>query len=416
MARINRSRPTTRRRRRLKIKKALMWLLIVFIVLMIIFAVLIGTSHMGRYLNRQIMKIYGPVVKDDMLVPVLEDGVYTFTTDREMKVMQITDIHMGAGFFTIQKDRWAITAVSTMISIEKPDLVIITGDLAHPVGLQTGSFDNLTQLKMVAEMMENLGVYWTFVFGNHEALEPCFYTLKELADYISAADLKYCLFDRGPQNISGEGNHYINVKNSNGIITHSFIMLDSHAYAEGGYDNIKPDQIEWYEGVINQISEYNLTKHLEEGGLQADFKKPNSLMFFHIPLKEYEDAWYAYYLNEEKHYVKYIYGEAKGPRKPVNYGVAEDDVFETALRLGSTTGMFVGHDHLNNFQIEYKGIRLTYGYSIDYTAFVGIHKKGAQRGCTLIYAKTDGTWNSELSNYYQTKYDSINRTEVVSMN
>ncbi len=59
-------------------------------------------------------------------------------------------------------------------------------------------------------------------------------------------------------------------------------------------------------------------------------------------------------------------------------------------------------------------VRSSYSYSIDYVAFVGIHKQGAQRGCTLIYSNPDGTWHSELSNYYQTKYKNSGRTELVA--
>ncbi len=51
---------------------------------------------------------------------------------------------------------------------------------------------------------------------------------------------------------------------------------------------------------------------------------------------------------------KLIYGTVNGPRKPVNYGAGEDtNVSDTVVTLGSTDGIFCGHDHLNNFQIEH---------------------------------------------------------------
>ena len=59
-------------------------------------------------------------------------------------------------------------------------------------------------------------------------------------------------------------------------------------------------------------------------------------------------------------------------------------MFDTALELGSTSGFFCGHDHYNNASIEYKGIRLTYGMSIDYLAMPGIEKETKQRGAELI--------------------------------
>ena len=61
------------------------------------------------------------------------DGLWYFETDREFKVMQLTDVHIGAGFASQKKDAWAMNAVATMITQEKPDLVIVTGDIAYPV-------------------------------------------------------------------------------------------------------------------------------------------------------------------------------------------------------------------------------------------------------------------------------------------
>ena len=52
--------------------------------------------------------------------------------------------------------------------------------------------------------------------------------------------------------------------------------------------------------------------------------------------------------------------------------------------------VFCGHDHYNNFSIDYKGIRLTYGMSVDYLAYPGIYKEGTQRGCTIITFSPDG--------------------------
>lgn len=85
------------------------------------------------------------------------------------------------------------------------------------------------------------------------------------------------------------------------------------------------------------------------------------------------------------------------------------------LELDSTKGIFCGHDHFNNFSVEYKGIRLTYGKSIDYLAYVGIHKIGTQRGCTMITYSPDGTFTCKPESYYQDKYVSQYEKEEVTM-
>ena len=73
----------------------------------------------------------------------------------------------------------------------------------------------------------------------------------------------------------------------------------------------------------------------------------------------------------------------------------KSSLFDTAVELNSTKAMFYGHDHLNNVSLEYKGIRLTYGLSIDYLAYQGIENETDQRGGTLITLKPDNTFEIE---------------------
>ncbi|MBO7273931.1 MAG: hypothetical protein J6V22_03660, partial [Clostridia bacterium] len=61
--------------------------------------------------------------------------------------------------------------------------------------------------------------------------------------------LEHCLF-LPDGDLSGEGNHVINVKNSAGLITESFYMIDTHSYTDKDplgikwdYDYVKQDQI-----------------------------------------------------------------------------------------------------------------------------------------------------------------------------
>ena len=149
-------------------------------------------------------------------------------------------------------------------------------------------------------------------------------------------------------------------------------------------------------------------------------KKQNSdiksAAFFHIPLTEQRDAWYEYrdagYQNTEN--VELIYGVAGESGNVVFCGMHEDNLFETMLELGSTKAIFCGHDHDNNFSIDYKGIRFTYSMSVDYLAYPGIYKRGSQRGCTVINFSPDGTFDISAENYYQDKYQSqYDKEEVV---
>lgn len=91
------------------------------------------------------------------------------------------------------------------------------------------------------------------------------------------------------------------------------------------------------------------------------------MVFFHIPLQQYKTAYELYEANSKE--VKYYFGENN--EKMFDKVCASEypsKMFDTALRLGSTKAFFCGHDHYNNMSLEYKGIRLTYGMSIDYLA------------------------------------------------
>ena len=360
------------------------------------------------------------VQKDDIVVPEKdENGNWTFTTDRELKVMQLTDIHIGGGWLSLKQDKMAINAVASMITAEKPDLVVVTGDIVYPVPYESFSINNLAPAKIFATLMESLGVYWIPTFGNHDTEFYSTHSREDISEFYSSDDFKYCLFQTGSEDIDGYGNSVINVKNSTGIITQSIFTLDSHAYTGKGlisiikmdYDHIKQSQVDWYKTTLESNCEYNinLINSLDvenKAELLEKHSNINSLLFFHIPLQEYADAWFEYVDNgyQDTENAKLIFGTAGEEDDVVFCGVEPDNLFETMLELGGKKAVFCGHDHVNNFSIEYKGILLNYGYSIDYLAYKNIHKLGSQRGCTIITIKPDGEFNVVRENYYQDKY------------
>ena len=115
----------------------------------------------------------------------------------------------------------------------------------------------------------------------------------------------------------------------------------------------------------------------------------SSLIFPQMPLQEYESAYNLY--KDGSTEVKYYYCEIGEKDEEICCSKYKSKLFDTAVKLGSTKGIFVGYDHYNNISMEYKNIRLTYGMSIDYLAMPGISKKTKQRGGTLITLNSDST-------------------------
>ncbi len=404
-------------------KLALKILGAIFAVILIFVAVTAIISVMGNKANIEKIAAFPKVETEKQLVPEKdENGYWTFTTDEEFKVMQLTDVHIGGGWMSLKKDAMALNAVAAMVAAEKPDLIIVTGDIAYPVPFQAGTFNNLSSAKVFAALMEQLGVYWTLSFGNHDTEAYSYYGRDDISEFYSGEDMKYCLYQAGPDDVDGYGNQVINVKNSEGIITQSLFMLDSHSYVDGDilgimwkYDNIHENQVQWYKETLGTLNAQNNALLKEMGKEENSHIK--SAAFFHIPLTEQRDAWHEYrdagYQDTEN--VKFHYGVAGEGGDIVFCGIHEDNLFETMLELDSTKAVFCGHDHENNFSVDYKGIRFTYGMSVDYLAYPGIYKLGSQRGCTMISFSPDGSFECKQENYYQDKYESVYEKESVEM-
>ena len=187
---------------------------------------------------------YDKVEIENQLVPQKdENGYWYFTTDGDFKVMHLTDIHIGGGFLSKTVDEKALNAIATMVTKEKPDLVIATGDIAFPVPYRAGTFNNYSGAKAFANLMESLGVYWDVTFGNHDAEAYSYFDREAVAEIYSNEEFKYCLFQPGPENVDGYGNHVIEVKNSKGVITQALILIDSLSY-------IKDNIIESIKGMV----------------------------------------------------------------------------------------------------------------------------------------------------------------------
>ncbi|NLL63383.1 MAG: hypothetical protein GX241_03960 [Ruminococcaceae bacterium] len=358
------------------------------------------------------------VYEDEKLVPVEDEDGWTFTTNGDFKIVQLTDIHIGGGSFSKTKDQKAMNAVAAMITAEKPDLVVITGDMAYPVPFQAGTFNNSFSSLMLIELLETLGVYYAVVFGNHDSEYYSTHDREAVAAMWGADHLQYSLFKKGPENVDGVGNYIIKVKNTDGITKNAFFLLDSHAYTDGDvlgiqwkYDNIKESQIEWYRQNVLAIDAANKA-------IKPEYPLFTSLAFFHIPLEEYGMAWNEFKNNgyNDTENVQHIDGRFNEKDEKSYCGIYPEQFFETMLELGSTKATFCGHDHLNNAILRYKGIYLVYGMSIDYLAYPGIDKQGAQRGCTVIKLNADGDLEKiTLENYYQDKYVSKYPKETVTM-
>lgn len=306
--------------------------------------------------------------------------VITKESGKPFRILQLTDIHIGGGLFSKSKDRLALNAVEKIIKSAKADFVVVTGDVVYPFWINGGTHNNLKASKMFADLMDKCGVEWTLVFGNHDSEVFAKCTKEQLGDFYGS--LPRCHFVKGDENITGVGNYCIPLNNEDGSLNTALMFVDSNAYLSwhffSGFDTIHDDQIEWYKSTIKEMSK--------------DGEVARSLAFFHIPPKEFKEGWEKCYTGSGE--AQYHLGFVQEKDNYFGYPkTVEGRFFEEMVKFGSCKGMFMGHDHLNTLSITYKGIRLTYGMSIDYNAYYGIKKKHTQRGGTVIDIFDDGSFD-----------------------
>lgn len=318
-----------------------------------------------------------------------ENGVYTITTEKEdFKILQLTDIHLGGSFLSITKDIKALEAIYTLLKETKPDLVIVTGDLVFPMGVMSFSLNNRAPVMQFASFMRNTGIPWAFTYGNHDTEAMGLITdheFDELLKSLSYRTSENLLYPYIQPDIYGRSNQMIEIRQTDGTLMQALFLLDSNDYMDSSkindYDYIHDDQVDWYERQVLNLSD-------NEG-----YTIP-SMLFFHIPLQEYREA--NDLLETGSSEVQYFYGKiGETMINKICSSEYPSKLFDTAVRLNSTKAMFCGHDHYNNQSIEYKGIRLTYGYSIDYLAMPGIQNDIEQRGATLITLHEMGDFTIE---------------------
>ncbi|MBO4914343.1 MAG: metallophosphoesterase [Oscillospiraceae bacterium] len=409
-------------------KKWLRVLLTVVCCLAGIFLLIYAVNFCCSLSLRSYIRSLEPVAYDSApLVPVYDEalGHYVVKTDRDLKVMMLSDIHIGGGAWSVKQDRKTVYEVAVMLRKEKPDFVILGGDntfaVPGPVFRGGGTLDNAMVARDILELFEHEGVYFTTVFGNHDTEAFGYVGRKGIGKLYESDRYPHCLFvsefsdpDSARPSVS---NQIIAVENSDGSLARLILLMDTHDYIDGSldatinwkYDAIHPAQTEWARQEIVSLSE-------KAGLTGGDVLR--TICFFHIPIGEYETAYRELEANGfadtlDSEYVEGVWDEELdsdlGGR--IWYGGCyrkEDppgsiDGFFEALGpdgIGSLEACFCGHDHVNDAIVRYRGVLLGYNRSVDNLAYSGIAGYGSQRGCTVFTLRDGGEWSYELKNVY----------------
>ena len=256
-----------------------------------------------------------------------QKNILRFNQNGEFKIVQFTDMHMQKAVFET-----VCALVKEIVELEKPELVVITGDVAveDPV-------DDL--LLRLATVFADNQVHWVSVFGNHD--DEFGVSRKNLTGIYRS--LAFNLNSSTP-GIKGETNFIIPVAGKQNKHQALLYFFDSNAYnplknsVKSTYGWIESSQINWYR---KQSASYT--------GKNNGIPVP-SLSFFHIPFPEYKTLW-------EQDSAICIGSKHEAVSCPsINSGMCA-----SMLESGDIMGVFAGHDHENDYIGKYNHIALAYG-------------------------------------------------------
>lgn len=271
-------------------------------------------------------------INEEMQLKYNEDGVF--------RIVQFTDTHIGNMPFH-EDDYKTFDLINNVLSKVEVDLIVHTGDIIWSDGVK----DAHIVFQKTLEKFEAHKRPMAVTFGNHDAEEII--TREDLrnifAETVTNRALKkhsYILDNRESYVVEIHGSADEEVK-------HALYFMDTGADAPlpiGTYDWNQPEQIEWFRKTAAQYK-------------KGDGVKRN-IIFQHIPVPEYWESRLnildgVHYETDE---------EISSPH--INTGL-----FANMILNDETWGMFVGHDHENNFDSLLHGIHLVYGNVSGYQTY-----------------------------------------------
>lgn len=300
------------------------------------------------------------------------DTTIRFNSDGKLKILHVADTHLD-------NDRYfdaSIWVIAEACDIEKPDLVVLTGDNVAP---SENPEETKKLINALMNIFESRGIPVAVTFGNHDS-EKGPMTRADIMEYYKTFSCVITAEDKDAFRNCATFNIPVLASDSDKV-NFNLWVFDSGDYDDDDprhYDRVRTEQIEWYKETSAKLKE-------ENGG-----KAVNSVVFQHIIVPEIYDVLKK--VNTWRPFaVEHIYNEGEYytfDSANTNYGTLNekpcpgyynDGQFDALVETGDVLAMFTGHDHTNAFGVRnqnidiftspmtrYKGLAYTtqYGYRV----------------------------------------------------
>ena len=277
------------------------------------------------------------------------DTTIRFDSNGKLKILHIADTHLD-------NDKHfdsSIWVIANACDIERPDLVVLTGDNTHP---NEEPEKTKKLINALMNIFESRKIPVAVTFGNHDS-EGGPMTREDIMEYYQTFS---CVISTdNSENFKNCATFNVPVFASDSDkVNFNLWVFDSGDYDEDEprhYDRVRTEQIEWYKKTAANLKKEN------------DGKTVNSVVFQHIIVPEIYDVLKKSD-SKQPYAIKHIYNEEEFymfDSEQVNYGTLNekpcpgyynDGQFDALVETGDVLAMFTGHDHTNAFGVRNKNI------------------------------------------------------------
>ncbi|WP_068401590.1 metallophosphoesterase family protein [Kribbia dieselivorans] len=315
-----------------------------------------------------------------------------FNANGDFKIVMFNDTQDNQN-----TDVRTIELITKVLQTEKPDLVVFVGDNIN--GGPRTAVEQYQALNNVVAPVDAAGIPWAVTWGNHDE-DSTPRTGVDEADMLAFVQkFDHNVNPDGPRDVTGTGNAFLPIgAHANGAPRFAAWLLDSGRYApkeiagqrvEGyeTWDWLRADQVAWYLSASQELE-------------KRTHRRVPGLMFIHIALWEHRFMWFgsAEDRSDAAHAKAAVKHQIVGDRfEPESPGPFNSGMYSAIQHRGDVEGVFVGHDHTNDYVGNYFGVKLGFTANAGYGTYgMGGAAKNTRRGARVFEIKESGDWTTRM--------------------